>query len=177
MSRVCKNILLWVVFKILAKLKVFISGVWEFCVQTCWSGYRMPYFFFVSKFFYFGTQYCFSCLGISCLLLFEWIWNALLFFWSEDFLFWGYRGFLPYANFITKNFITANFITAVFKTFHKFAIGTCHLCNESFYGPKAKRDLTSHVKKHTIKEKSKCLFLYIFIPFIRLSRVCNNILL
>ena len=58
----------------------------------------------------------FSCLGISCLLLFEWIRNALLFFWSEDFLFWdsvffsifgGYRGFSPYAKFITANFITA----------------------------------------------------------------------
>ena len=53
----------------------------------------------------------------------------------------------------------------------------CHLCNESFYGPTAKRDLTIHVKKHTIKKKSKFLFLYTFIPFISLSRVCNYILL
>ena len=29
-----------------------------------------------------------SCLGISCQLMIEWMWNALIFFWSNIFLFW-----------------------------------------------------------------------------------------
>ena len=34
----------------------------------------------------------------------------------------------------------------------------CHLCEESFHGASAKRYLTNHMKKHTIKKECKYLF-------------------
>merc|ERR1711894_311833 len=45
-----------------------------FCISSNFLGYLKTVFY--------------SCLGISCLLIFEWMWNALIFFWSDIFLCW-----------------------------------------------------------------------------------------
>ena len=94
-----------------------------------------------------------SPLGISCLLMFKWSRKAIF---SYFFLFCD---------------IQLCFFTRTLG--HR----DCHLCEESFHGASAKRYLTNHMKKHTIKKESKYLFFYKFIPFITLSRVCKNIFL
>ena len=58
--------------------------------------------FFGPTFFHFGTQYFWSikfffiCMGVSCLLMYEWMWNALFVFGPTFFhfgtqYFWGYQ--------------------------------------------------------------------------------------
>ena len=64
---------------------IFFSAVWAFHVYSSLSGCGMPYFFLVRHFsilglsIFFNINFFFSCLGISCLLIFEWIRNTLLF--------------------------------------------------------------------------------------------------
>ena len=83
-------------------LRYFFFQLFGHFISThVWVDVGCPNVFFGPIFFYFGTLYFFnflrmfkniffSCLGISCLLTFEWMWNALIFFWSDIFLFWDF---------------------------------------------------------------------------------------
>ena len=75
------------------------STVCAFRVNSFLSGCGMPHFFLARHFsilklaifsYFWDIKKCFfSCLGILCLLLFEWMQNALFFFWSDIFLFFN----------------------------------------------------------------------------------------
>ena len=67
--------------------KTLFSAVWAFHVYSCLSGCGMPYFFFWFDFFPFWNSVSLGILktlfsavsGISCLLMLEWMWNAIFF--------------------------------------------------------------------------------------------------
>ena len=103
-------------FKFLRIFENFFPVVWAFHIYSCLSGCGCPNFFLVRHFSILGIcifsnfwgylrTFSSSCLGISRLLMFEWMWNTLLFFFVRHFSilglcifsnFWGYlRLFLP----------------------------------------------------------------------------------
>ena len=80
-------------------LKNLFSAVWAFHVYSCLSGCGMPYFFLVRHFSILGLSIFFKFFGLFENCFFQLfghfmstrVWamrNALLFFWSDIFLFW-----------------------------------------------------------------------------------------